>query len=56
MTGKVSLVAECCLATVTFVWLVAVDLKRVAFQGFLLCKLGVAFITEVGSIFCEAKE
>lgn len=53
MTGKVALVAECCLAPVTFVWLVTVDLKHVAFQNLLFCKLGVAFVTEVCTVFCK---
>lgn len=31
VASEISLVAECCLATVTFVWLVAVHLKHVPF-------------------------
>lgn len=51
MAGEVSFVAERCLATVTFVWLVTVDLKHVAFQRLLFCEFGVAFIAKICTIF-----
>ena len=51
VAGEVSFVAESCLAAVTFVWLVTVDLKHVAFKRLLLCELGVAFVAKVCTVF-----
>ena len=56
MAGKISLVAECCLAPITFVWLVTMDLKHVAFQNLLVCEFGVAFVTEVCTVFCKDQD
>lgn len=52
VAGEVALVAESGLTAVTLVWLVAVDLKHVLFQGFVVGKLGVAFVTEERTVFC----
>lgn len=53
VAGEVALVAESSLAAVTLVWLVAVHLKHVLFQRFVLGKLGVTFVTEECPVFCS---
>lgn len=53
VAGEVALVAESGLAAVTLVRLVAVHLKHVLLQRFVLCKLGVAFVAEERSVFCS---
>lgn len=53
VAGEVALVAERGLAAVTLVRLVAVHLKHVLLQRFILCKLGVAFVAEECSVFCS---
>lgn len=55
VASKVALVAESSLAAVALVRLVAVHLKHVLLQRFILSKLGVAFIAEEGSIFCSGE-
>lgn len=53
---KVPLVAESSLAAVTLVWLVAVHLKHVLFEGLVLGELGVTFIAEERPVFCSGGE
>lgn len=55
VASKVALVAESSLAAVALVRLVAVHLKHVLLQRFILSKLGVAFVAEEGSIFCSGE-
>lgn len=55
VTSKVALVAESSLAAVTLVRLVAVHLKHVLLQRFLLHKLGVAFVAEECPVFCSGE-
>lgn len=52
MAGQVAFVSEGSLAAVTLVWLVAVHLKHVLLQSFVITKLGVTFVTEERSVFC----
>ena len=56
VAGQVALVAEGGLAAVTLVWLVAVHLRHVFFQGILLRELGVAPVAEVDVVFCTKKQ
>lgn len=53
VAGQVALVAEGGLAVVTLVWLVAVHLGHVVFQGVFLDELGVTPIAEVGVVICR---
>lgn len=53
---KVPLVAESSLAAVTLVWLVAVHLKHVLFEGFVLSKFGITFVAEERSVFCSGEK
>lgn len=53
VAGQVAFVAEGRLAVVTLVWLVAVHLGHVVFQGVFLNELGVAPIAEVGVVICR---
>lgn len=55
VASKVALVAESSLAAVALVRLVAVHLKHVLLQRFILSKLGVAFVAEEGSVFCSGE-
>lgn len=55
VAGEVALVAESSLAAVTLVWLVAVHLKHVLFQRFILGKLGVTFVTKECTILCSGE-
>lgn len=55
VAGEVALVAESSLAAVTLVWLVAVYLKHVLFQRFVLRELRVTFVTEERAVFCSGE-
>lgn len=55
VAGKVALVAESSLAAVALVWLVAVHLKHVLLQRFVLSELGVTFVTEECAVFCSGE-
>lgn len=55
VAGEVSLVAESSLTAVTLVWLITVGLQHVEFQGSVVSKLGVAFVTKESTIFCKEK-
>lgn len=53
MAGQVAFVAEGRLAAVTLVWLVAVNLDHVVFEGIFLHELGVTPIAEISVAFCR---
>lgn len=55
VAGQVAFVAECCLAAVTLVWLVTVDLHHVVSEGIFICELEVTTVAEVGVVFCGKK-
>lgn len=56
VAGEVPLVAESSLAAVTLVWLVAVHLKHVLFEGLVLSKFGITFIAEERPVFCSGEK
>lgn len=53
VAGEVPLVAERSLAAVTLVWLVAVHLKHVLFEGLVLSKFRITFVAEERPVLCS---